>query len=172
MLTLLACVYAGGMIGALWMDVAETLAARRGISSGVSVALVGRWCLGLARGVVRHRDIRATPPHRHEVAAGLLFHLFIGGGGVALLLPLAWWLVAASALPAAPLSYLLFGLITCLLPWLILLPSFGWGVAGRRGPAGSRPLLASPISHLPYGAGIWATLQLAAPLLPATAYLR
>ncbi len=154
--------YAGGIVGAVVMDIAETLAARRGISSGVNVALVGRWSLALGRGVFRHDDIRRSPAHANEIAAGWLFHFFVGGGGVALLLPLT-----LHALPASPLPYLGFGLATSLLPWFILLPSFGWGIAGRRGPPGSNALLASTLSHIPYGAGIWLTAQVAAPLLAA-----
>lgn len=159
MIEALAVSYAGGMVGAVLMDIAETLAARCGISSGVNVGLLGRWCLALGDGVFLHDDIRGASVRRHEVAAGWLFHLLIGGGGVALLLPLVW-----QGLPASPLPYLLFGLATSLLPWLVLLPSFGWGIGGRRGPAGSNALLAGPLSHVPYGIGIWATVQLAAPL--------
>lgn len=152
---LLVATYLGGIVGALLMDLAEMLAARHGISSGVNVALVGRWALALARGVWRHADIRTTPPNRHEVVAGWLFHLGIGGGMVALLLPIVWQLGRLPTLPTTLLPYLFFGLATSALPWFILLPSFGWGVAGRRGPAGSNALLASPLSHLPYGFGIW-----------------
>jgi hypothetical protein len=159
--------FVGGMVGALLMDITETLAARRGISSGVSVALVGRWCIALAHGVLRHCDIRHAPPRRYEVAVGWLFHLLIGGGGVALLLPLGWQLFTTAALPVTAAPYLLFGLATSLLPWFILLPSFGWGVWGRRGPQGSNALLASPLAHLPYGLGMWGTVAFGTPLLTA-----
>ena len=145
-------IFLGGIVGAVLMDIAETLAARMGITSGVSVALVGRWTVALTQGVFSHRDIRQTSPYRNEVAAGWVFHLLIGGGGVALLFPLLW---PADVLPQQPLPYLLFGLATSVLPWFILLPSFGWGWWGRNGPKGSNALLASPLSHLPYGLGIW-----------------
>lgn len=153
-------IFFGGVFGAVLMDITETLAARRGITSGVSIALVGRWAVSLVQGIFSHRDIRQTPPYRHETAAGWLFHLIIGGGGVALLFPLGWQLVAGTALPVQPLPYLLFGLATSALPWLILLPSFGWGCWGRNGPEGSNALLASTLSHMPYGLGIWLVVNL------------
>lgn len=52
----------------------------------------------------------------------------------------------------------LFGLATSCLPWLVLLPSFGWGVLGRCGPAGSNACLASLISHTSYGLGVGAVV--------------
>ncbi|MDP1635510.1 MAG: hypothetical protein Q8L69_12620, partial [Gallionellaceae bacterium] len=54
----------------------------------------------------------------------------------------------------------LFGFATSALPWFILLPSFGWGIFGRRGPQGSNALLASTLSHIPYGLGIGAMIAL------------
>ncbi len=151
----LLIIFLGGIVGAVLMDITETLAARMGITSGVNVALVGRWTVALTQGVFSHRDIRRSPPYRNEVAAGWLFHLLIGGGGVALLFPLACWAMTGTIAPAQPLPYLLFGLATSVLPWFILLPSFGWGWWGRNGPKGSNALLASPLTHLPYGLGIW-----------------
>ena len=43
--------YVGGIVGAVLMDITEMLAARAGLTSGVSVALVGRWacCAGNGR---------------------------------------------------------------------------------------------------------------------------
>lgn len=155
MLQQLLTLYLGGIVGALLMDGTERVAARYGISSGVTVALVGRWAIALGRGTLHHRDIRESTAHHHEVVAGWLFHLLIGGGAVALLLPIVSPLGGGATLPTSPLPYLLFGFATSLLPWFILLPSFGWGLAGRHGPAGSNALLASPLSHLPYGFGIW-----------------
>lgn len=56
---------------------------------------------------------------------------------------------------------LLFGVATSLLPWFLLMPSFGWGIFGRRGPPGSNALLASALSHIPFGLGVGAVMQLA-----------
>lgn len=160
MLTEILLIFSGGVLGALLMDVTETLAAKRGITSGVSVGLVGRWAIAMTKGVFSHRDIRRSPAYRNEAAAGWAFHLFIGGGGVALLFPLVWWVSTGTTAPVQPLPYLLFGLATSALPWFILLPSFGWGRYGRHGPRGSNALLASPLSHIPYGLGIWFAVAL------------
>jgi hypothetical protein len=155
--------FLGGLVGAVLMDVTETWAARVGISSGVTVALVGRWFLFLLKGQVRHANILTSPVQPREIKAGWIFHFLIGGGAVALLYPL-FFMLAGRPLPAEPLlGGVVFGLATSLLPWFILLPSFGWGLFGRRGPKGANALLASTLSHVPYGLGIGLVMTLAAP---------
>lgn len=150
--------FAGGIAGAVLMDITEALAARAGLSSGVSPALVGRWALGLLRGQWAHADIARSPVQPGEVRAGWVFHLLVGGGGVALLyavvLQATGWTQAAHRLWGG----VAFGLASSLLPWLLLLPAFGWGWFGRRGPRGANALLASPLSHIPYGIGVGAVL--------------
>jgi hypothetical protein len=154
-MTTLALAFLGGLVGAGLMDLTEFWAARIGITSGVNVALVGRWFAGLTRGRLRHADILDCPPVPRETRIGWAFHLVVGGGGVALLYP-AFSSVAPTTGPL--LGGLLFGLATSVLPWFILLPSFGWGMFGRRGPRGSNALLASMLSHVPYGLGVGAVI--------------
>jgi hypothetical protein len=77
--------YFGGIVCAVLMDITETFAARVGLTSGVSVALVGRWVLGLLRGQWAHADIARYPARPGELRTGWAFHFFVGGGGVALL---------------------------------------------------------------------------------------
>jgi hypothetical protein len=154
--------YLGGIVGAVLMDITEALAARVGITSGVNVALVGRWALGLTRGQWAHSNIVHSPVGAGEVRVGWAFHLLIGGGGVALLYA-AFVQAAGFAQPAQQLwGGLAFGAVTSLLPWLVLLPAFGWGWFGRRGPRGANALLASTVSHVPYGLGVGAVMALGA----------
>lgn len=157
---ILILAFLGGVAGAVLMDVTETHAARIGITSGVNIALVGRWFLSLLRGQISHANIIDSKPFAQEVKAGWAFHFLVGGGGVALAYPLFF---QATGLPLPGnhlLGGLVFGLATSLLPWFILLPSFGWGVFGRRGPQGSNALLASTLSHIPYGLGVGAVIAL------------
>jgi hypothetical protein len=150
--------YVGGIVGAILMDITETLAARVGLRSGVSVALVGRWALGLRRGQWAHADIARSPARPGEVRTGWVFHFLVGGGGVALIYPAVLLLLGAPDPTHPLLGGLVFGLLTSALPWLMLLPAFGWGWFGRRGPRGANALLASPLSHIPYGLGVGAVM--------------
>ncbi|MFZ2160657.1 MAG: DUF2938 family protein [Sideroxyarcus sp.] len=150
--------FLGGIAGAALMDITETYAAKAGITSGVNVALVGRWFLGLFHGQFSHSNILDSKPSPREISAGWVFHFIVGGGVVALCYPL-FFLASGLPLPGNHLfGGLLFGLATSLLPWFVLLPAFGWGCCGRRGPAGSNALLASTLSHLPYGLGVGAMI--------------
>jgi len=146
--------FLGGIVGAILMDITETYAAKVGIRSGVNIALVGRWCLGLLRGQFIHANILNSKPFPNEVNVGWAFHFLIGGGGVALIYPLLFQVTGLAFPDKHLLGGVLFGLVTSLLPWFILLPSFGWGLFGRRGPEGANALLASPLSHIPYGIGV------------------
>ncbi len=153
-----ALAFLGGIFGALLMDLTETAMAKVGIRSGVNIALVGRWCLGLTRGRLAHADIQASPPLPREAGVGWAFHFLVGDGGVALIYP-AVLLTMGTPSPDHPLTYgLMFGLATSVLPWFVLLPAFGWGWFGRRGPRSANALLASPFSHIPYGLGIGAVM--------------
>ncbi len=150
--------FLGGVVGSVLMDITETIAAKRGITSGVNIALVGRWFLGLLRGKFSHSNILNSPPLPNEVKMGWAFHFLVGGGGVALIYPLFF---QATGLPLPGnhlLAGLIFGLSTSLLPWFILLPSFGWGFFGVRGPLGSNALLSSTLSHISYGLGVGAVI--------------
>lgn len=150
--------FLGGVVGSVLMDVTETIAAKFGVSSGVNIALVGRWFLGLLRGKFAHSNILNSPPLHNEVKMGWVFHFMVGGGGVALIYPIFF---RATGLPIPNnhlLGGLIFGLATSMLPWFVLLPSFGWGFFGRRGPQGSNALLASTLSHIPYGIGVGAVI--------------
>jgi hypothetical protein len=156
--------FLGGIVGAVLMDFTETAAARVGITSGVNIALVGRWFLCLMRGRLAHADIQASPSLPGEARLGWAFHILIGGGGVALIYPAGLMALGIAPITHPILGGLLFGLATSLLPWFVLLPSFGWGWFGRRGPRGTDALLASPLSHIPYGLGVGAVIALASRL--------
>jgi Protein of unknown function (DUF2938) len=156
--------YVGGIVGAILMDITETLAARVRLTSGVSVALVGRWALGLPRGRWTHADITRSPARQGEVRAGWAFHFLVGGGGVALMYAAFVQYAGFTLLTHHLWGGVLFGAATSLLPWLMLLPAFGWGWFGRRGPRGSNALLASMVSHIPYGLGVGVVMALGSSL--------
>ena len=95
---------------------------------------------------------------------GWAFHFLVGGGGVALLYA-AFVHAAGFEVPTHHLwGGVIFGAATSLLPWLLLLPAFGWGWFGRRGPRGSNALLASTVSHIPYGLGVGVVMALGSSL--------
>ncbi|QKT04630.1 DUF2938 family protein [Ectothiorhodospiraceae bacterium 2226] len=152
--------FAGGLLGSWWMDLVDDWNKRTtGIHSGVTAALIGRWVLGWGRLRFAHSEITESPAREGEARAGMVFHYLVGGGCVALVYPL-FFLATGIPTPSSHIvPAIVYGFITSLLPWFILFPAFGWGVFARRPLPGTRPVLASTITHLPYGLGIGVTLD-------------
>jgi len=160
-MTLLIWGFLAGIVGSLLMDQAGGYAARRGITTGVDIALVGRWFLGMLRGQFVHTDIRLSPPIENEVRAGWAFHFLVGGGAVALPYPLIFMILQSPVPENSFLPGLLYGLVTVGLLWFIMLPAFGWGMFGKNGPPATKVVQAGLLTHSCYGIGIGAVMTLA-----------
>ena len=150
--------FVGGFIGSVFMDIAEARMSKFGLSSGVTGEYIGRWVNGLINGVVRHKNIADTAPARNELRIAQVFHFVVGGGVVALFYPFFLEVIGPGSSASHLLLATIFGLITCILPWFILMPSFGWGLFGINAPGGSKTVISPVLSHIAYGFGIGLTL--------------
>lgn len=152
--------FVGGLVGSWWMDLVDDWNKRlTGIHSGVTAPLIGRWVLGWRRLRFAYPDITQADPLEGEARAGVVFHYLVGGGTVALAYP-AFFMITGITPPSSHiLPAVFYGFVTSLLPWFILFPAFGWGVLARRPMEGTRPVVASIITHIPYGLGIGVTLD-------------
>ena len=140
------------------MDIAEAKMSKFGINSGVTGEYIGRWVNGLTNGVVRHKNIADTAPTKNEIRIAQIFHFVVGGGVVALFYPLFIEVIGLGSSTSHLLLATIYGLITCVLPWFILMPSFGWGLFGVNAPSSSKTVISPILSHIPYGFGIGLTL--------------
>lgn len=152
--------FIGGIVGSIFMDITELQMSKFGISSGVKGAYIGRWFYGILGGVFRHEDIAKTKSINNEVRIGQLFHFIVGGGAVALLYPVFLIVVGLETTSNHLLLGAVFGLLTSVFPWFILMPSFGWGFFGAKAPLGSKPIISPLVSHIAFGLGIGITLIL------------
>ena len=152
--------FIGGILGSVFMDITEVQMSKRGISSGVKGAYIGRWFYGILGGVFMHKDIAKTKPINNEARIGQLFHFIIGGGAVALLYPVFLIIIGFETISNHLLLSSIFGLLTSVFPWFILMPSFGWGLFGTKAPVGSKPIISPIVSHIAFGLGIGATFML------------
>lgn len=139
------------------MDITEIQISKIGISSGVKGKYIGRWFYGILCGVFKHKDISKTKPVKNEERIGQLFHFIIGGGAVALLYPVFINIIGFEISSNHLILGSVFGLLTSLFPWFILMPSFGWGLFGSKTQFDSKPIIAPLISHIPFGFGIGLT---------------
>lgn len=152
--------FIGGLVGSVLMDLTESQISKFGINSGVNGSYIGRWVKGLFSGVLTHMDIRKSAEVKNEALIGLIFHFIAGGGLVALAYPVFILMVGNDLFINHIIMSIIFGLLTSILPWFILMPAFGWGFFGVKGPAGTKPVLSPLISHISYGLGIGITLVL------------
>jgi hypothetical protein len=114
--------------------------------------LVGRWLCHMPDGTFTHSDISKAAPVRRECAVGRIAHYAEGTAYSLLLLALVSgrWLMQPTFLPA-----LLFGLATVLVPFLIMQPSFGLGIAASRAPNPMQARLRSLAAHTVFGVGLY-----------------
>jgi hypothetical protein len=87
--------------------------------------LLGRWLLHMPNGTFRHPSIAAAPSRPRECGLGWAAHYLIGTSLALMfvLLVSARWLDRPTLLPA-----LSFGVVTVLIPFLVMQPSFGLGL--------------------------------------------
>jgi hypothetical protein len=131
---------------------------RRGFGiPSLDYCLLGRWLLHMPRGTLVHRSIAAAEPKPHECTAGWVAHYSIGVAFALLFVFLVseTWLERPTPLPA-----LAFGVATVLVPYLVMQPAFGLGVAASRTAKPGQARLKSLMTHAIFGVGLylWATL--------------
>jgi hypothetical protein len=129
--------------------------------SGLDFRLVGRWLGHMPRGRFRHDGIGRAVPVRGEALIGWGAHY---GLGIAfalgpVLLAGTGWLRQPTVLPA-----ILAGLATVVVPYLVMQPAFGMGIAGARTPDPTATRLRSLITHLVFGFGLYLAAALVATL--------
>ncbi|MFV3307868.1 DUF2938 domain-containing protein [Pseudomonas sp. NY15181] len=141
-----------GILATLLMD-GWTLLLKRvfGVPS-LDYAMVGRWIGHMRHGRFRHTAIGKAPAIAGERALGWIAHYLIGIGFAGALLMLSGpdWLSRPGPLPA-----LLFGLVTVALPYLVMQPALGLGIAASRTPAPGKARIKSLGTHLVFGVGLY-----------------
>ena len=119
--------------------------------ASLNFCLLGRWLLHMPEGVFRHDSIAAASPKPRECAVGWIAHYLIGATlavGLVMLAPA--WLERPTLLPP-----LLWGLVTVVMPFFVLQPSFGLGIASSRTSHPARARLRSLMTHTVFGIGLY-----------------
>lgn len=116
--------------------------------------LVGRWLAHMPRGRFRHASIAAAPVATGERLIGWTAHYLIGITFAAMLLSLCGlaWMQRPSIGPA-----LAVGIGTVLMPFFLMQPGMGAGIAGSRTPRPAAARLQSLLTHAIFGLGLYVT---------------
>ena len=114
--------------------------------------LVGRWFCHMPQGTFTHANIVKATKKRFECTVGWIAHYVIGAIYALMFVALvsSSWLAHPTVLPAV-----LFGLCTVLVPFLIMHPSFGLGIAASRTPNPPQARLRSLMAHVTFGVGLY-----------------
>lgn len=140
-------------LGATFVIDLWALLLRRGFNiPSLDYCLLGRWLLYMPEGRFMHDSIAAAAEKRHECTLGWVAHYLIGTGFALLFVVLASgaWLDRPTLLPA-----LGFGIVTALVPLLIMQPSFGLGIAASKTPNPNQVRLKSLMTHTVFGVGLF-----------------
>ena len=142
---------AAGILGTAAMDTLNLYFARKGIIARIDMAMIGRMAAGWRRGRFRYPSPGAIVAVPHARLQGTIAHYLIGA---AFAVPfLLGWDLAVGGTP--PPSYAIaYGIATTAGPYLLIYPSMGLGLAGRRSPDGLRAPLSSLANHTFYGGGL------------------
>jgi hypothetical protein len=117
-----------------------------------NLCLVGRWILYMPEGVLKHSNIGSAPQKSAECAVGWIAHYTIGVILASLFVAFVGesWLQHPTLLPA-----ILFGVVTVLMPFFIMQPSFGLGFAASKTPNPTQSRLRSLMNHIAFGSGLY-----------------
>jgi hypothetical protein len=127
-------------------------------------AWVGRWIGHFRRGRWMHDNIGRAEPVAGEAALGWSAHYAIGIIFAVLLL-VVWgleWARNPTLFPA-----LTIGLVTIVVPFFVMQPAFGIGIAASKVPNPNIARLRSLMTHLSFGIGLYVSARLGALVLSA-----
>jgi len=148
----IAVVAAVGIGATLVVDAWNLLLLRAFGIPSLSSCLLGRWVLHMPRGVFTHRAIGRAERKPFECVIGWVTHYGIGVGltGLFLLVLAPEWLTRPSLAPV-----IVYGLATVLLPFFVLQPSLGLGIASAATPHPTKARLKSLATHTAYGVEVY-----------------
>ncbi len=141
-----------GLGATLFMDVWALFLSRAFGVPSANYCLVGRWICHMPEGTFMHTSIAAAVPKRSECAVGWITHYVVGTVYALALVAFVSgsWLARPTLLPA-----MLFGIGSVLVPYLIMQPSFGLGIAASRTPQPTQARLRSLMAHTAFGVGLY-----------------
>lgn len=147
-------IYGGVLVGlcaTLFMDLGTQVSKIVFGTVAPNYCLVGRWLRHMPA-TFRHSSISDAPKKHLECLTGWVFHYFTGVVYALLLVVSisAEWLRQPTILPA-----MIVGVGTLVIPFFVMQPCFGLGIAAARSPSPARARLRSLSAHVLFGIGLY-----------------
>lgn len=117
-----------------------------------NICLVGRWLRYMPDGMFRHANITASPRKSAECQIGWVAHYLIGVtfAGIFVAIMGVQWLEHPTLAPS-----IIFGCITVLAPFVIMQPSFGFGIAASKSVNPVQARMRTLMNHVAFGVGLF-----------------
>jgi len=114
--------------------------------------LVGRWLRTMPEGTFRHSNIVSAPQKSAECTVGWIAHYMIGIMFAIAFLALVGnnWLQHPTLIPA-----IFFGIVTVLVPFFIMQPALGLGLAASKTSNPKQARVRSLMNHTSFGVGLY-----------------
>ncbi|ENU22303.1 hypothetical protein F993_03196 [Acinetobacter proteolyticus] len=147
-----------GVGATMMMDMWLLLLKRLNLPS-LNFALLGRWVSWMFRGKFIHASIAQSPAIRQEYVLGWLAHYSVG-----ILFAFSFVLIVGDVWLRHPQfsAAFIFGVITVLIPFFIMQPAMGAGIASTKTAQPLYNCLRSLINHAIFGCGLYLSAQLLA----------
>lgn len=141
-----------GIAGTAILDLFSLLMERLFGVPATNWRMVGRWLGHMLAGRFVQPNLKQAEPISSEHAIGWIFHYVVGAGYGPLLVALwgADWLRAPEF--TAPMILVLVLLV---LPFFVMMPAMGLGIAGARTPNPTVTRLKSVLGHSVFGIGMY-----------------
>lgn len=146
-----------GIGGTLFLDVVMLLLGKFLGISGTNWRLVGRWIGHVPKGKFVQRSLNDAPKITGEHALGWFVHYAIGVGYGLLLLVI--WGADWFAQPQV-VEPLILAIVLLVLPYFIMMPGMGMGIAASRAPSPTVARIKSVFGHSTFGVGMYLTAVL------------
>ena len=141
-----------GLGATLFMDIWALVMKRAFSVPLANYCLIGRWICHMPEGTFTHANIAAASQRPSECLVGWSFHYIIGAVYALVFVAIVSgsWLAQPRLLPAV-----LFGVSSVFVPYLIMRPAFGLGIAASKAPAPTQARLRSLMAHTAFGVGLY-----------------
>ncbi|KGJ92817.1 DUF2938 domain-containing protein [Colwellia psychrerythraea] len=123
----------------------------------LNYALVGRWLIHMSKGTFCHVNIATAKPVTAELVVGWAAHYLTGVVFAAVLIMLVGneWINTPRLIPA-----ITFGILTVGIPFFIMQPCMGFGIAASKAPKPNLARFRSLVTHFIFGLGLFLSATL------------
>lgn len=148
-----------GIISTITMDLGSVILTQVRMTDYVQFRMIGRYANGFLRGRLLYDNPMSVEATRFEFAKGIVGHYLIG----VFLASLFIFIIAQIKLNAHLLIQAIgYGVISLAIPWVLLSPALGLGLAAKKVPEPNRSkmLRANVVNHVLYGIGLYVGVSL------------